>query len=435
MSLDQRIEDGLRQRPSDERVYSESLRRLVSLRGVEPVIGGRTGRSTLRRSAVPALGAFCMLLVLAAAALFIGAVGPWRATNMGGSPQASGSPLASGSPQASGSLRASGAPEASTTPAVSTSSPLVSPIQLSASVPSVALTGQIACWGRAPGFTEAEMAAAFASPSANVDTVSTAAGAAMRSMLATLASQALPKTGWVVVSESSTQATFLTISPTDYQLWGATFTLDTPTAGWRSTFWGRCNAMAMPPDGYERATWSLDPSAPPTPSTTDLHILVAFGSCHDQPISGGPIAVNATQSGATVTVTAFGRSPVGAQTCSDTPPVPAIVHLQQPFGNLTLLDGGRYPAVQVAANGQPTATSSPAAQVTAAPSPGPTYLVYVVRPGDTLSAIAARFNVTLWEIELANPRLTNPNHVEVGQSLNLPPPGLLTQPPASPSGG
>ena len=185
MSLDQRIEDGLRQRPSDERVYSESLRRLVSLRGVEPVIGQRTGRSTLRRSAVPALAAFCMLLVLAAGALFIGAVGPWRATNMGGSPQASGSPLASGSPQASGSLRASGAPEASTTPGVSTSSPLVSPIQLSASVPSVALTGQIACWGRAPGFTEAEMAAAFASTSANVDTASTPAAAAMRSMLAT----------------------------------------------------------------------------------------------------------------------------------------------------------------------------------------------------------------------------------------------------------
>ena len=113
----------------------------------------------------------------------------------------------------------------------------------------------------------------------------------------------------------------------------------------------------------------------------------------------------------------------GAQTCADTPPVPAIVHLEQPFGDLTLLDGGRYPAVQVAANGQPTATSSPAAQVTAAPSPGPTYLVYVVKPGDSLSAIANRFNLTLWEIELANPKLTNPNHLEVGQSLNIPPPG------------
>lgn len=428
MSLDQRIQDGLRKRPSDERVFAEPLTVLANLREVEPVITGRAGRWAAHRSAVPALAAFCTLLALAAGALFIGAVGPWRVANTGGSPQASSSSQASGSP------RASGTPEASNTPRASSPSQLVSPTQLSASVPSIALTGRIGCWGRAPGFTEAEMTTALSSPSANAATANSPAAAALRAMLAGTQSANLPKTGWVIVSETSTQATFLTVNPVDYQLWGATFSNDKPNVGWRSTYWGPCNAMAVPPDGYERATWSLDPAVPLTPSATDLHILVVFGSCHDQPTSGGPVVVNAKRSGATVTITAFGRTPVGAQTCSVTPPVPAIVHLEQPLGDLTLLDGGHYPAVQIAVNGQPTATSSPAAEVTTVPNSGATYMVYTVKANDNLSAIATRFNLSLWEIELANPQLIDPNHIEVGQLLNIPPPGLLTQPPASPSG-
>jgi LysM repeat protein len=80
-----------------------------------------------------------------------------------------------------------------------------------------------------------------------------------------------------------------------------------------------------------------------------------------------------------------------------------------------------------------TAANSPATVVTANPRPSSTYLVYVVKNGDSLSVIAQRFNVSLWEMRLANPQVVDINHIEVGQSLNIPPPGLLTQPPASPS--
>jgi LysM repeat protein len=127
MSLDQRIEEGLRQRPSDERIYSEPLPALGDSRGVEGVTTGPTRRSTARRGAVPALAAFCAILALAAGALLFGVVGPWRATNMGGSQPPSGSPGVSGSPEASGSPLASGSP-----PASSPSQP-TSPKQLSAS--------------------------------------------------------------------------------------------------------------------------------------------------------------------------------------------------------------------------------------------------------------------------------------------------------------
>ena len=38
----------------------------------------------------------------------------------------------------------------------------------------------------------------------------------------------------------------------------------------------------------------------------------------------------------------------------------------------------------------------------------------------------------LWELELANPDV-NPNYIQVNQILNIPAPGQLTMPPASPS--
>jgi LysM repeat protein len=78
--------------------------------------------------------------------------------------------------------------------------------------------------------------------------------------------------------------------------------------------------------------------------------------------------------------------------------------------------------------------SAPAGSPSASTEPGTSYLQYTVKPNDSLSVIAQRFNLQLWEIELANPQITDPNHLEVSQVLNIPPAGLLTHPPASPSG-
>jgi murein DD-endopeptidase MepM/ murein hydrolase activator NlpD len=57
-----------------------------------------------------------------------------------------------------------------------------------------------------------------------------------------------------------------------------------------------------------------------------------------------------------------------------------------------------------------------AVQPASAQSPGP---VYVVQPEDTLSSIAARFNVTLNELMAAN-NISDPNVLSVGQELVIP---------------
>lgn len=52
----------------------------------------------------------------------------------------------------------------------------------------------------------------------------------------------------------------------------------------------------------------------------------------------------------------------------------------------------------------------------------PNGTVYVIKPGDNLYAIAARYNVTLDEILRANPQLTNPGQLTVGTNICIPAP-------------
>jgi murein DD-endopeptidase MepM/ murein hydrolase activator NlpD len=45
---------------------------------------------------------------------------------------------------------------------------------------------------------------------------------------------------------------------------------------------------------------------------------------------------------------------------------------------------------------------------------------HTVRPGDTLSGIAAQSGVSLAQVEAANPQITNPNVITVGELVNVP---------------
>ncbi len=71
----------------------------------------------------------------------------------------------------------------------------------------------------------------------------------------------------------------------------------------------------------------------------------------------------------------------------------------------------------------PTRTNSPAPSPSATALPAtapPQVTTYVVQPGDTLTIIAQRFNVTLEALVQAND-IKDPDRVEVGQALIIPP--------------
>jgi murein DD-endopeptidase MepM/ murein hydrolase activator NlpD len=56
---------------------------------------------------------------------------------------------------------------------------------------------------------------------------------------------------------------------------------------------------------------------------------------------------------------------------------------------------------------------------------------HTVRPGDTLSGIAAQAGVSLAKVEAANPQIANPNFITVGELVRVPGRGARTPAPAA----
>jgi LysM repeat protein len=69
-----------------------------------------------------------------------------------------------------------------------------------------------------------------------------------------------------------------------------------------------------------------------------------------------------------------------------------------------------------------TPTSTQAVSQAPTPTPAPTAHTYRIRAGDNLHAIAQKFGLTIGQLLAANPDITDPNRIRVGQALVIPPP-------------
>ncbi len=73
----------------------------------------------------------------------------------------------------------------------------------------------------------------------------------------------------------------------------------------------------------------------------------------------------------------------------------------------------------------PTVELLPTVAPTSEPTPtatAPTTTIYVVKKGDTLIGIANRFKITLKALRAANPEVTDPTKLQIGQKLVIPAP-------------
>lgn len=92
-----------------------------------------------------------------------------------------------------------------------------------------------------------------------------------------------------------------------------------------------------------------------------------------------------------------------------------------PFGNCDMNSADGLSSVEFAhacGLGGSVLTPPPSPQPASPPPPAPR--VYTVRPGDTLSNIAARNGVSLNTLLAANPQIANPNLIYPGETINLP---------------
>ncbi|MET1231882.1 MAG: LysM peptidoglycan-binding domain-containing protein [Candidatus Limnocylindrales bacterium] len=82
----------------------------------------------------------------------------------------------------------------------------------------------------------------------------------------------------------------------------------------------------------------------------------------------------------------------------------------------------------------PTASASTASGAPVTPEPSATPQIYVIVAGDTISKIARRFDITPDELLAANPQVTNPNRIKVGDELTIPAPEVEPSQEPAPSG-
>ena len=99
-------------------------------------------------------------------------------------------------------------------------------------------------------------------------------------------------------------------------------------------------------------------------------------------------------------------------------------HTTRPSGSAVVPSGSSPLSSSVGLTPTPTASgpASPPPSIgpTTVPTPVPSPVTYKIKPGDTLARVARKFDTTVDAILAANPQITNPNHVEVGQIITIP---------------
>jgi hypothetical protein len=167
--------------------------------------------------------------------------------------------------------------------------------------------------------------------------------AALRTVLAEGGDPQIPRSGWHLVSASSTQAQFVARGRGDSG-WSV-IVLERGPSGWTMDLAGECRLQFVLAPGIKIASWWLDPAAGvPAPTATAIDVLV-----HEEcglPTVGrvaAPVVVYAPDA---VTML-FGVVPaIGGghdAICLDSPPSPYRVTLTEPLGQRRLLDGGVIP--------------------------------------------------------------------------------------------
>ncbi len=175
---------------------------------------------------------------------------------------------------------------------------------------------------------------------------------ALRAALAAFGDQ-FPGIGsltWRLAGRDATTAIFLARSDVEGAPPWVEINVGLEDGTWKPANIGQCDPRVVLSPEFGPAWWALDPAFPaPSTATMDLHVEVWEATCDDGRDVTGRISDPVVAYGSsTVTITLGVRLPQAEPGQAFTCPLPShgtpfTIHLSEPLGNRTVLDGGRVP--------------------------------------------------------------------------------------------
>ena len=220
----------------------------------------------------------------------------------------------------------------------------------SASVPVIDAQGLVCGKVGSETYINHEQLLAASGSTVHDETADTPPAAALRAAIAAAAGS-VPASGYALLAANTdTERIYVAaVPPAGDEFAVASATLD--SGRWAAVFLEDCVMRSVAPEpgagsGYKIASWWFDPNWPPVASSSVLHIVIY------SPVEAyeNRAALDIHADGPLVTITAFGGWAVEAMPVFNE--IPEIVYLDQPIGNLTLRDGGDYPARDRAVKGR-----------------------------------------------------------------------------------
>jgi hypothetical protein len=154
--------------------------------------------------------------------------------------------------------------------------------------------------------------------------------------------EAVPATGWRVLSRSNQEVLFACEEDGEHYLVRVE---RTPGGNWEwaesAYFFESFQAIR---DGNPASEWCVDPAAdPPSPADTELQVYVTETHCASGRSAEGRIErPDIFYSGPEVRIVAYVTRLRGTQTCPGNPPTPAVFVLPESIGDRRLVDAGTY---------------------------------------------------------------------------------------------
>jgi LysM repeat protein len=90
------------------------------------------------------------------------------------------------------------------------------------------------------------------------------------------------------------------------------------------------------------------------------------------------------------------------------------------FATPSILKGFGSLLSGIGQDASPSASVTPEVSASPTPTPTPAPVVHIVKGGDTLSEISQKYKVSMEVILGANPQVTNPNALRIGERLVIP---------------